>query len=159
MEQKGMTCHMCSKACKSKEFYCPEVDLYVKIDLLDKSEEELGTLLANKPDLAKAVIATKRNQDPIIFCSDKCNQAYSSQVVCVSCGSNEATIQPFPNIDTVLKLGRCVERGDFKTRDELLNRCTDHWEMRKDCCSSCGNAMMPRKFDLAPSRTSSLRAT
>lgn len=159
MEQKGMTCHMCSKACKSKEFYCPEVDLYVKIDLLDRSEEELGALLANTPDLAKAVIATKRNQDPIIFCSDKCNQKYSSQVVCVSCGSDEATIQPFPNIDTVLQLGRCVERGDFKTRDELLNRCTDHWEMRKGCCSSCGNAMMPRKFDLAPSRTSSLRAT
>ena len=139
-------------ACKGKELYCPEAGAHVKLNLLEKSEEELGALLEN--NLARAVITTKRKQNPIIFCSDKCKDKYVGQVVCVSCGNTDATIKPFPNIDAVLQLSRCVERCG--AREDPLSSCAD-WQL-KDTCKSCGSAMMPRKLDLAPAPTS-LRAT
>ena len=151
-----MTCHVCSKACNRRQFYDPGTDLDYYADLLDESEEELNSLM--KPDLAKAVIDAKRNQNPIIFCSDSCKQTYCRQTVCVKCGCDEGVTDPcsmygpFPNIDAVVQLGRCVERGDLGARDEILNR-TDNWGLRKDLCNSCGSAMMPRNFDLACARS------
>ena len=153
--QKGFTCHVCSKSCVRQNFYDPATDSYYRTQLLDKYEEELNTLLCGKPDMAKALITTKRQQNPIIFCSDKCEQAHFREVVCISCGNTDATIKPFPNIDAVLQLNRCVERCG--ARDELLSRCADDWQL-KDTCKSCGSAMMPRKLDLAPAPFS-LRAT
>ena len=124
--------------------------------LLEKSEEELNSLM--KPDLAKAVIDAKRNQIPILFCSDSYKQTYCRQAVCVKCGCDEGVTDPFsrygpfPNIDAVVQLGRCVERGGLGARDEILNR-TDNWGLRKDLCESCGSAMMPRTFDIACDRS------
>ena len=140
--EKGMICHMCSKSCVRKDFYDPATDSYYRTQLLDKSEEELNTLLSGKPDMAKALITTKRQRNPIIFCSDKCKDKYFREVVCVSCGNTDATIKAFPNIDSILQLSRCVERCEFKTRDEILSSCAD-WQLQ-DKCKSCGSAMMPR---------------
>ena len=98
--------------------------------------------------MAKAVIATRRQQKPIIFCSGVCEQAYFHQVVCMKCGGDEATLNSFENVDALMEVRHSVEKGDTDALRRAWNRVyTQPWQL-KDLCKSCGAAMMPRHSDL-----------
>ena len=110
-------------------------------------------MLSDSLDMAKAVITTKRQQNPITLRSDACKQRYSRQVVCVKCGCEDANLKSFENVDALIELRPCIERGDKDAVEHVWKTVRTQPWMLKDLCKSCGSAMMPRTFDLACARS------
>ena len=131
--------------------------MYYNTELLERWEDELSAMLDEA--MAKAVANTARKRNPIIFCSDECKQKYFSDVVCVTCGGDECTTKPFPNIDALYRVGSSVERVHWqKERDDILRDASNDWQL-KGSCTSCGGSMMPRSLDVLRARLSCLRTT
>ena len=75
--QKGMIGHVCAKACSRKEFYDPATELWYRTELLGQSEGDFGASFAGRLDIAKSLIGTKRQQNPIILCLALANKHIS----------------------------------------------------------------------------------
>ena len=140
--QEGMMCHMCSKTCTRRMFYNPADKSFYHRDLLEQSEEELTR--QHRPGIANFLIATKRKQNPIMFCSVGCEDKYFGRVVCVQCGDDEATTEVFPNIDTLIEVAAFWNKSNRKGLQEALDRADSQPILIRDMCKSCGAAVAPR---------------
>ncbi len=87
-KQRGRVCHICSETCPPparQEFYNEEEDVWLPTSLLDLSEQELGGQ-SLKPQHLEFIRETRENRNPMMFCSDQCEQAWSTQPICATCG-------------------------------------------------------------------------
>ena len=136
-KEDGMTCHVCSRVCTRRQFYDPNRKLFFPVALLDESDETLDTCFANKPEIAQFLMDTRRNKNPIVFCSNRCQDRFFKEVRCTQCGNEEANTISFPNLDA-LTWGRGRQSKDFESRAD-----TQDWAL-KSSCKSCGAGMAMR---------------
>ena len=146
--QDGLVCQICSQACpRKKMFYDPVNELWYPTELLQREysgedpekrwEEAMKRLFPDQPDVVKFLIDTKRQKNPVIFCSETCEQKYFHQSICQRCGGTDAVAYAFPDIDEVQKATACLLRGDEEGQQRAFDRLDSHSNWIPDWCKKC----------------------
>ncbi|MDA8609402.1 hypothetical protein N9L19_00645 [bacterium] len=133
----GLVCQGCAKPIErrgsNQMFYNPGSRAWHFLDILEKSTEEIVASFPPNTGMANFVLETKKEKDPIIFCSKKCEKSWMGKLSCNQCGGLDGKTEKFPKV-----------RPLHIMRDPEYKHLQYEYYFLTTTCSKCCGPMFPR---------------